>query len=487
MNTSKMRDRVGDRSVRIPRAAATSTVDISVEARTISVRGLTSPMSLIYGFLVVDLIGAGLLMLPISTHESGWADFITCVFTATSAITVTGLVTVDTLGHWTFFGQSVILVLIFIGGLGFMTGAAFLIILIGQELGLQNRLIVREGIGGGQLGGITTLVRNIVIFSVSAQLIGFVLMWVYWTWIRNLWEGYSIWDTLWLALFHATSAFNNAGMEILPNELVGGDSLVGFRSDYFTLLVFGVLIVIGGTGYIFWNDIWHTRNFRRLRLDTKLVLIGTLTLLAIGFGSYALGEWENKGTSGNASLVQQISDATFHSVTTRSAGFAVVDYGQATSSTDLLTEVLMFVGAASGSTGGGIKINTFMVILITVIATLRGRSSVTAFKRQIPLFTVQRALVVGTVSTAIAITLVFLAGQAQPDLHFRDVLFEVVSASSTVGLSTGITGTTNTALQTLLIFAMFLGRFGPLSLALFLAGNQAEERYGLPTEEVRIG
>jgi len=444
-------------------------------------------MSLIYGFFIIDLIGTSLLMLPISSKAPGAANILTCLFTATTSVTVTGLVTVDTLEHWTLFGQAVILTLIFIGGLGFMTGAAFLIILVGQELRLQNRLIVREGLGWGQLGDITTLVRNIVVFAVAIQFIGFIVLWVYWTFVRNLWEGFDLWHTVWLALFHGISGFNNAGIEVLPNDVVGGDSLQGFSSDYFTLFVFVVLIFVGSTGYILWSDVWRKKSFRMLRLESKLILVGLAGLLLIGFATYAIGEWNNPATSGGHSVVQKISDALFHTVSGRTAGFSVIDYGQATSATDLATEVMMFIGGVSGTVAGGIKINTFMVILIAAIVTMSGRNNTYVFGSRIRPSTVQRALVLSVASATIVVLMAYLAFQLQSDLPFRDVFFQVISAAGTVGLDTGITSQLNPPAQALVIFAMFLGRFGPLTLALLMAGRQVEELYTLPTEEVRIG
>ena len=487
MDLQENRTRVGDHVVRVPREAATVPVDVPVPPRTISVRGLTSPMSLVYGFLVIGLLGAALLMIPIASEAPGSANILTCLFAATSAVTVTGLVTVDTLDHWTLFGQAVILGLMFIGGLGFMTGAAFLIILIGQELRLQNRLIVREGLGWGQLGDITTLVRNIVVFSVVVQLIGFVTLWIYWTFIRNLWEGFELWQTVWLALFHGISGFNNAGIEVLPDDVVGGTSLQGFATDYFTIFVFTALIFVGSTGYVLWNDVWNKKSFRMLRLESKLVLIGVLGLLVVGFATYAVGEWNNPATSGGNSIVQKISDATFHTVAGRTAGFAVIDYGKANSSTDIATEVLMFIGGASGTVAGGIKINTFMVILVTVFVTMTGRNTANVFGGRIRQSIVQRALVLGVVSAAIVVVMSFLAFQMQSELPFRDVFFQVISAAGTVGLDTGITSQLNGPAQAMIITAMFLGRFGPLTLALLMAGRQVEQLYSLPAEEVRIG
>ncbi len=478
---------IGDQVVRVPRAWQTASGDVSVAPRSVSVRGVTSPMSLVYGFLFIGLVGTALLMLPASSKAPGVADPITCLFTATTSVTVTGLVTVDTLEHWTLLGQGVILALIFIGGLGFMTGAAFLIILIGQQLRLRNRLIVREGLGWGELGSITILVRNIVLFAVLSQIVAVVVLWIYWTLVQSLWEGFSFWETVWLALFHGISAFNNAGIEVLPNDVVGGDSLHGFKSDYFTLFVFGLSIFLGSTGYVLWSDVWRKRGFRALRLESKLILVGLFGLLVVGFVTYAVGEWNNPGTSGGGSVVQKISDATFHTVSGRTAGFSVIDYGEASSATDIATEFLMFIGGVSGTVAGGIKVSTVMVLLIAAIVTMSGRSRVYVFRRQIRPTVVQRAFVLGGVSAAIVLLMGYLALQLQSDLPFRDVFFQVISAAGTVGLDTGITSQLNTPTQLLIITAMFLGRFGPLTLALLMAGRQVEQGYSLPTEEVRIG
>ena len=487
MRTRESGPRIGDHVVRVPRAAETAPVDVPIAPRSISVRGFSSPMALIYGFIFIDLIGTGLLMLPIASKAEGIANPLTCLFTATTSVTVTGLVTVDTLEHWTFFGQAVIMMLIFIGGLGFMTGAAFLIIVMGQELRLQNRLIVREGLGGGELGGVTRLVRNIVLFAVVSQLAGFVVLWVYWTWIRGIWDGFDIWHTLWMAVFHGISGFNNAGIEVLPNDVVGGDSLRGFSSDYFTLFVFSLLIFVGSTGYVLWSDVWRKKSFRMLRLESKLILVGLSGLLIIGFATYAIGEWNNPATSGDGSMAQKISDAAFHTISGRTAGFSVIDYGQATSATDIATEVLMFIGGVSGTVAGGVKIGTIMVIVIAAAITMTGRSNILVFKSRIRPDTVQRALVLGGVSATIVVVLAYLALQLQSDLPFRDVFFQVISAAGTVGLDTGITTQLNGPTQGLVIAAMFLGRFGPLTLALLMAGRQIDQRYSHPTEEVRIG
>ena len=229
------------------------------------------------------------------------------------------------------------------------------------------------------------------------------------------------------------------------------------------------------------------RGFRALRLESKLILVGLCGLLVAGFVTYAVGEWNNPGTSGGGSVVQKVSDAAFHTVSGRTAGFSVIDYGEASSATDIATEFLMFIGGVSGTVAGGIKVSTVMVLLIAAIVTMSGRSRVYVFRRQIRPTVVQRAFVLGGVSAAIVLLMGYLALQLQSDLPFRDVFFQVISAAGTVGLDTGITSKLNTPTQLLIITAMFLGRFGPLTRALLMAGRQVEQGYSLPTEEVRIG
>ncbi len=478
---------IGDEVLRVAREAEIATVDIEVPRRTISVRGIASPMVLVYSFVAVALIGAVLLMLPISNADAKVANPVTALFTASSAVTVTGLVLTDTDVAWTVFGQAVIMTLIFIGGLGFMTGAAFMIILLGQRLGLQNRLIVREGLGGGQLGDVVDMVRRLVIFSVGIQIVAFIVFAVYWLTVQRLWEGIGTVETIWYSLFHAVSAFNNAGFDIMPDAKVGGASLVGLKSDFVTPFVTALIVFIGAFGYIASSDIWRTKRFARFTLDTKLVIVGVVGITLFGITTYLIGEWSNPYTSGNAGVAEKFSDAFFHAMAGRTAGFAVIDYANTLGTTDISTEVMMFIGGVSGSVAGGIKINTFMVLLFAVALTLAGRDTVNAFGRQFPGSMVRRTLVVGLISISSVIALVFALVEAQNQIPFRDALFETMSAFGTVGLSTGLTPELNTASRLIIVLAMFLGRFGPLSLGLLMAGRLAEYRYSLPTEEVRIG
>ncbi|MDA0232297.1 MAG: Trk family potassium uptake protein [Chloroflexi bacterium] len=481
----------GDTVVRRPRESEIAPITLRVERRLVSVRGPTSPMVLIYGFLGVILIGTLLLMLPVARGGSevhNFGDRLTeALFTATSAVAVTGLVVVDTAEGWSMFGQSVIMVLFFIGGLGFMTGAAFLLMIVGQRIGLQSQLLLRSGLGEAQLGAIASLVRKIVIFSILTQAVGVLLLFLRWYVFGELWEGITFGEALWQSTFHSISAFNNAGFEILPDSLVGGPSLEPFTSDIPLLLIMAALIIIGGLSYFVLADVASQRRFRRLRLDTKLVLVGSLGLLAVGTGVFLATEWSHPNSIGAQSVPEKLTDSFFHSAAARTAGFSTVDYGEISGANLLGTQALMFIGGASTSTAGGIKVTTFMVIMISVAATLRGRRRVNAFGRELPAAIVQRAMVVGAAATAMLIALFAILVSVQPELDFRQALFEVVSAFGTVGLSTGITSDLNTGARIVITVAMFVGRFGPLALALLMAGRELSEPYRLTTERVRIG
>ena len=454
-------------------------------------RGPTSPLVLIYGFIAVIAIGTGLLMLPFASNSEdsiGLADrFVQALFTATSAVAVTGLAVVDTYEAWTFFGQAVIMVLFFIGGLGFMTGAAFLMLIIGQRLGLRGQLLLRAGLAETRLGEIASLVRRIVVFSVAIQVVGTFLLFLRWYVFGQLWEGISFREALWQSAFHAVSAFNNAGFDILPNATVGGPSLESFRADIPVLLIVAALIIIGGLSYFVMTDIASNRRFRRWRLDTKLVIVGSATLLVVGTLVFLASEWTRPSTLGQQSVPEKFVDSFFHSATTRTAGFSTVDYNVISPGNHLTTEIFMLIGGASASTAGGIKINTFMVMLFAVGATLAGKTRVNAFGRELPAVIVQRAMVVGAASMAMLLSLFIALVIAQPELDFRRALFEIISAFGTVGLSTGITADLNTAARLVIVVAMFLGRFGPLTLALLMVGREAEEPYRFASERVRIG
>ncbi len=461
-------------------------VHAHIEHRSVSSRGPTSPMTLVYGFVVVAIVGAVLLELPISNVSHHFISPITAIFTSVSAITGTGLVVVDTGETFTGFGKLVIAALIFIGGLGFMTGAAFLLLVTRRRSSLQGRLVMRAGLDDNRIGSIGNLARNIVLMAVVVQLIGSVLLFARWYIVDQLWTGISLSEGVYQSLFTAISAFNNAGFDVLPDDRVGGASLMGLSSDIPTLLIIAMVILVGATGYTTVANTVSVRRWRRLTLDTKLVLMGGFIMLLIGFGAFAAFEWSNPATIGQDTVSSKLMQSAFHTVN-RSAGFSTLNYSDLNPADLTVTEGLMFVGGAPASTTAGIKVSTVMVILIASIAVFRGSTKTTVFGRTIPVLNVRRAMVVGSTAAGAVVLLVIALFAVQPTLDFRAGMFELISAFGNTGWSTGVTSQLSAAALGVVTVAMVVGRFGPLTIALLMIGKEHQGSIELPQERVRIG
>ena len=467
----------GDRVVRHPRQEEISPVLVTAPSRKVPSRALASPLLIIYAFAGFIFVGTLLLLLPFTQHDDGFTDPEVALFTATSAVTVTGLVVQDTASYWTRTGQTIILGLMFVGGLGFMTIGTFLLILIGQRVTLTQRLLVKESLGVNQLGGLVQLTVAIVLVAVVIQAAGFFAL------LARFLVLYSPAEAVWQAAFHAVSGFNNAGFIALTEE--GG--LASFQADEAVLGTIAILIILGAISYWVMFDIVKYRRFSLFTLTTKLVLIVTGILLAIGTLVFFAFEYGNPDTIGSMSLEEKLITSVFESVSGRTAGFTTVDFGETEQQTNFFFTSLMFVGGASGSVAGGIKVNTFAIVLVAVLSTLRGRSHAAVFGREIPHTLLQRALVIGAVSTAfvflVALTLTF----SEEGFDFIDLFFETVSAFGTVGLSTGLTSELSSWGQIVLIFAMFVGRLGPLAIGLAMAQRAERDLYRYAQEQVTIG
>ena len=437
---------------------------------------------LVLGFAGLISVGTVLLSLPAARTMDGAAPFITALFTATSAACVTGLVLVESGTYWTGFGQAVILVLMFMGGLGIMTAGTVLLVAVGRRLTLGDRLVLRESMGTSGLGGVTRLGRQIIFFAVGAQIIGFLVLLVHLQ--ANSLEG-----ALWQALFLSISAFNNAGFSILPDS----GSLIGYQTDMVVIGVVSALIVFGSVSLPLLLDLWRHRRVSRWTLDTRLVLLGMAGLWVLGGAVMLIFERTNPGTLGPLGVGDQIANALFQSLTSRTAGFSTIDFSLTRPATNVVFMLLMFVGGASGSTAGGIKINTLMVLVVAGYASVRGRPRVEAFRRELPFSQVARALAI--VLLAIAVLLGVVLGLAVTEAHklevgdfeFLDLLFEAVSALGTTGLSRGITAELTDPGHVILVIGMYLGRLGPLTIALGLALREGRAVYRYAEERVRIG
>ena len=468
--------RPGDRVVRHARDQELEPVRILTPPPRQPGRKFESPLILIYGFGSLIAIGALLLWLPFSNTTGEFAPFLDALFTAASASTVTGLVTVDTATFWTPAGQAIIMVLILVGGLGFMSTATFLLVIITQRITLTNQLIMREFLGVSQLGGVIRLTVQIVSVALIIQLLGFLIF--YWRFLPLFEPGQAAWQ----AGFLAVSGFNNAGFNILPESA----SLGMFQEELWILGVAGFLIILGGISYSVLVELVRFRRFRNFSLDSRMVLILSVFLWVLGAVVIFVSEFANEGTLKGLPWSTQLANSFFMSVSGRTAGFTTIDFTQTQQHTNVFMTGLMFIGGASGSVAGGIKINTMAVILAAVMASIRGRTQVEVFGREIPNAQIQRALAIGFLGIVFIFVIAFLLVVTE-GFPFDQLIFETVSAFGTGGLSTGITADLSAWGKALILITMFVGRIGPLTIALSLAQGEHHAIYRYSQERVRIG
>ncbi len=449
---------------------------IAAARRRVPPKNFGSPYMLMGGFAFLIAVGTLLLLLPFANTSGEVTPFMDALFTATSAVTVTGLVVVDTPTYWSFSGQLIIMVLIFAGGLGIMTSATVFLIIIGQRITLANRLLMRESLGVHQLGGLIRLTLRIVLVVVSIQVIGFLILLV------RLMGEYPLSTALWQSGFHAVSGFNNAGFVIFPDS----QSLDAFRRDYTFLVPMTILIVLGTLSFSVLLDIFGYRRFNRYTLDTKLVVVVTTLLLLLGGVVIFAAEYANPATFGPMPVVDKVLTAFFHSASGRTAGFTTVDFGDMEQHSNFFITGLMFIGGASASTAGGIKVNTIAVLMAAVLSSIAGKTHATAFGREVAQPQIYRALTVLVLGLAMVFAVSFFLTITE-GLPLIQILFETVSAFATVGLSTGITQELSPVGRLIIILTMYLGRIGPLTLALVLAQREETASYRYAEERVKIG
>ncbi len=471
--------RPGDRRVRVER---TRPQEFQLRAPRRVRRPPSAATSLLFVFVILITAGTALLMLPVATATGQSTRFVDALFTATSAACVTGLVVVDTATHWSPFGQVVILLLIQAGGFGIMAGSTLLLqLFLGRRTTLRDRILVQESLGGLQLGAVSTLLKRIAIFTLVVEGIGALVLSIA---FMSGPEAGPPGDPLgiWWGIFHSVSAFNNAGF-----DLTGGfRSLSPFVDDWVVLLTIGILLSLGGLGFAIVGDAVARGRWSRMALETKLVLSTTAALLVGGTLLIGFTEWSNPLTLGALPTEQRMLNALFESTTLRTAGFTALDTAAFAEGTLFVVMALMFIGGASGSTAGGIKVNTFSVLLIAIVSTVRGQPSATAFGRRIQHAIVYRALAVAL----LAVAFVFVVGLGvtlTTDATFVQTLFESVSAFATVGATTGITPDLTDPARLIVTGAMFVGRLGPLSLVLALTARERTISFRPAVESVRIG
>lgn len=436
-------------------------------------RHLTPPQLMVLGFMGVILIGSILLTTPWAVQQ-GSPNFLTSLFTSTSAVCVTGLVVVDTGTHWTTFGQIIILFLIQIGGLGIMSFATFFALLLGRKIHFRQRIIMQQAIGKTSVQGIVDIFRYLLIISFSIEAIAAIILAVHWAPVMGVGKA------SWFGLFHSVSAFNNCGMDLF------GDfkSLTGFTGDILVNLVISSLIIIGGLGFVVLYELYHYKKARSLSIHSRVVILTTLLLIVTGTILILALEYNNtlKGLSPGIKILA----AYFQSISPRTAGFNTIDLTAMLLPTQLITIILMFIGGSPGSTAGGIKTSTFTLMLAAILSILRGKKDTEIFKRRIPFNDVLNGLSI----VLLAGMLVFsIAGLLSLTNHFNFIrlLYEATSAFGTVGLSLGLTPYLDSFGRILIIITMFTGRLGPLTIGYALVYKEKQPEITYPEGRVMIG
>lgn len=430
------------------------------------------------GFLVTILVGALLLMLPVASKTGQWTSFQDAVFTAASATCVTGLVVVDTFTYWTIFGQIVILLLIQIGGLGFITMGVLFAFFLKKRIGLAKRDLIQESVSSMKLAGVVKLVKNILRATAAFEGIGAVILA-----IRFI-PKFGFGKGLYYGIFHSVSAFCNAGFDLM-GEFGQYSSLVSFYDDVIVNVVIMALITIGGLGFIVWEDLYRNRlHFRKYRLHTKIVIITSLSLTFGGALLFAL--FENGNLMAGMSVKNTVLTSMFASVTARTAGFNTIDLATMTQAGKLLTGVLMFIGGSPGSTAGGIKTTTIVVMIFYIWSNVRNKSGCNILGRRIGDEDIKKASMVFSLNLFLAVMAMIIISSIQI-FPLEDLMLEVFSAIGTVGLSTGITRALLPLSKWIIIFLMYTGRIGSMTFALSFAYKKEAAVVKYPVENINVG
>lgn len=453
------------------------TIDIRSRLDEISAR---PTRFLAIGFFLLILSGATLLNLPIASVSGNSVGLVDALFTSASAVCVTGLIVVNTAAHWTFFGKLVILILIQIGGLGFMTMATLVALVLGRKITLKNRLILQEELNNLTLSGVVKLTKYVLYSTFLIEAVGALIL------SFRFVPDFGFWKGIWFAIFHSVSAFCNAGFDLI------GNSMEGYTGSYLVILTMSALVVIGGIGFsVFINlaQIVRTKKpLSRLSLHSKLTLVITIALLVVGFVFIYVVEFTNPDTLGGMTGSEKVLSAIFQSVVPRTAGFNSIPMNDLRGATTFFIIILMFIGGSSGSTAGGIKTTTIGVVFLTVLSYIQGKQDVEIYKRRIPQQAINKAITIFMLGLFVCLVSTLLLAISE-DAAFIDVLFETVSAYATVGLSRGITSNLTIFGRLLITGIMFFGRLGPLTIAFALAERTKSRKgiYHLAEENINVG
>lgn len=438
------------------------------------------PLLFIMGFVGVVFLGATLLNFPFASVDGNSVGFIDALFTATSAVCVTGLTVVTTATQWTFFGKVVILFLIQIGGLGLMTLSTFIFFFLGKKISLKTRLLIKEERNIDELQGVVRLTKNVLIYTFTVELIGALIFSLVFC------REYGFLTGIWYSIFHAISAFCNAGF-----DLIGSQSFMPYVVNPIINICTTFLIIFGGLGYIVVIELIKVRRFKKFSLHTKIVLVMTAILLISGTLLFLALEYNNVGTIGELNFFGKLQASYFQSVSARTAGYFTVDMASMRDSTSIMMIILMFIGGSSGSTAGGVKITTMAVAVLAIHSTIYGKRDIEIYQKRISFTVIMKAISVIGIAFAVVVVVSMILSIVENTNVFSyvDVLFESVSAFGTVGLTRNVTPFLSALSKIVISCTMFIGRLGPLTIALAVASRQhgCVGNYTYPEGKIIIG
>lgn len=446
-----------------------------------TIKHLSSAQVVLIGFLAIILAGSVLLCLPISSADGKVVSYVDALFTATTATCVTGLVTVPTVSTWSIFGQVIILLLIQIGGLGVITIAASIMMMLGKRIGIGNRILIQDSFNLNSLSGIVKFIKKVIIGTLIIEGIGALL------YMTVFVPDFGI-KGIWISVFNSVSAFCNAGIDIISEN-----SLCDYALNPVINLTTSFLIISGGIGFVVWLDVIEIiknkkrRHLRFLSLHSKIAISATAVLIVVGTILFFIFEYNNPLTMQSYSLIEKVEASFFQSVTTRTAGFATIPQENFTNTSSIVSLLLMFIGGSPVGTAGGIKTVTFVILLATAASVIKNKRTIDVFNRQISEKSIKKAIAVFATSFSV-MTLSTILLSAASNADFLDVLYETVSATATVGLTRNFTASLNTVGKIIIIATMYFGRVGPISLAVaFKMRKSSENIIENPIEEISVG
>lgn len=438
---------------------------------------LNGVQKLAIGFAILIFGGAALLSLPISSMSGESTDFIDSLFTSTSAVCVTGLITVDTGTHWNYFGKTIIMLLIEIGGLGFMAFTTLFAFLMGKKITLKERLVMQETMNTFDIQGIVKMVRYILLFTVITQSLGAVLL------FTQFIPQFGVAEGIFYGIFHSISAFCNAGFDLFGHF----NSLTVVNTNTVIILTISILIIIGGLGFTVWTELYNSKNIKRISLHSKVVILITSILLIGGTILVFLFEFKNPNTMGSMSLKDKALNSFFTSVSPRTAGFNSISLADMTMASRGVTIILMFIGGSPGSTAGGLKTTTFGILILTVISVIKGRKDTEIFMKRLSKETVYRAFAIFSLAIGLVMCVVMILSFTETGVTFEEILFEAVSAFGTAGLTMGITTKLSLIGKIVIMITMYCGRLGPMTVMLALVKRKQSSVYQYPEDKILVG